>query len=137
MAQLNKIPQFEGIGAPGTSLYDKDQICTKIRTLPNWEYCKWTNPDNVLEAKKRGPFGSVAEHIQKHRHERYNSTDADKAEDEESYYVEVGFHKVVDVILSHPVLSTDAADGFVLQHSALDLQNTLVDEPGKVMGILN
>jgi hypothetical protein len=47
------------------------------------------------------------------------------------------FHKVVDIVLSHPVLSTDAADGFVLQHSALDLQNTLVDEPGKVTGILN
>jgi hypothetical protein len=56
MTGLNAIPQFEGIGIPGSSLHDKIEILTNIRTLPVREYYKWANPDNFPEAEKRGPL---------------------------------------------------------------------------------
>ncbi|KAF3041994.1 hypothetical protein E8E11_002249 [Didymella keratinophila] len=99
------------------------------------EYYKWATSDNVHEAEKRSPFDSAANYIQQYRDERYDRTEGDKAEDEESCYVGVGFQKIVDIIFSHSALSPDPSDGFVFQHSDLDLQNILIDELGNVMGI--
>jgi hypothetical protein len=137
MTELDKV-EWDQIGMPCFMLGEMTDCYNKpCCRLPATEYYKWTDANDVHKAEERGPFTSTSEYIQQYKDNRYSSTLDDKADDEEWYYTELGFHKIIDIILSHPAFNPDPADGFVLQHDDFDLQNILVDSEGNVIGIIN
>lgn len=136
MTELNNL-SFKQIGIPMDPFSETgnfDDI--NPDQLPVSNYFVWPFCDS-FDIVERGPFTSTQMYVK-------NSRDEDKLpfskDDDKLTYGQLqklGMHKILDMVLAHPVFTSAPSDTFALRHSDLDTQNILVDDAGNITGILD
>jgi hypothetical protein len=148
MTELNKL-NFDHIGMPVFDPTHEDFVNyddIELERLPVDKYHVWPFCDSYRSIE-RGPFPSTQAFVQNGMNESNEIEglelpqepvlDEDLSKMTGNDQKALSVSKFFEIVASHPVFQSTAADTFALRHSDLDLQNIFIDDDGNVTGILD
>lgn len=118
MAQLRRF-RYEKIG----SLQFEGEADGKVTIGPCYD---WKDDDEGITVKAAGPFSTSRSYL---------LNDFDNLDEDDPYAV--GAHKLTAMMVPHLPSPTNGAETFVLRPPDFDSQNIMIDEQGRLTGIID